>query len=55
MQAHVADCAKGLDLAAETVASKRELSTVIISGKRDSRVFTGWRKDLIGDSLLQML
>jgi ribonuclease D len=55
MQAHVADCAKGLDLAAETVASKRELSTVIISGNRDSRVFTGWRKDLIGESLLQML
>lgn len=55
MQAQVADCAKDLDLAAETVASKRELSTVIISGNRDSRVFTGWRKDLIGDSLLQML
>jgi len=55
MQAQVADCAKGLDLAAETVASKRELSTVIISGNHDSRVFTGWRKDLIGDSLLQML
>jgi ribonuclease D len=55
MQAQVADCAKGLDLAAETVASKRELSSVIISGNRDSRVFTGWRKDLIGASLLQML
>ncbi len=55
MQSQVADCAKDLDLAAETVASKRELSSVIISGNRESRVFSGWRRDLIGEQLLQLL
>ncbi|NQV85551.1 MAG: ribonuclease D [Woeseiaceae bacterium] len=53
--AQVAECAKDLDLAAETVASKRELSSVLISGSRDSRVFTGWRRELIGETLLQSL
>lgn len=55
LQAKVAECAQDLELAAETVASKRELSALIISGERDSRVFTGWRRELIGASLLQML
>jgi len=55
MQSQVADCAKDLDIAAETVASKRELSSVIISGICSSRVFQGWRKELIGDQLLQLL
>jgi len=55
MQAQVAECAKDLGLAAETVASKRELSTVIISGDRETRVFTGWRRELIGERLLQLL
>jgi ribonuclease D len=55
MQARVAACAQNLDIAAETVASKRELSAVIISGNRKSRVFSGWRADLIGDDLLGLL
>jgi ribonuclease D len=55
MQAQVAECAKDLNLAAETVASKRELSSVIISGNRETRVFTGWRRGLIGERLLQLL
>jgi ribonuclease D len=55
MQAQVAECAKDLDLAAETVASKRELSSVIISGDRETRVFSGWRRGLIGERLLQLL
>ena len=54
MQSAVAECAKDLGLAIETVASKRELSSVIISGKRDTRVFNGWRRELIGERLLQM-
>jgi hypothetical protein len=37
------------------VASKRELSSVIISGDRETRVFTGWRRALIGERLLQLL
>jgi ribonuclease D len=55
MQSQVADCARDLDIATETVASKRELSSVISSGARDSRVFTGWRRDLIGEALLKLL
>ncbi len=55
MQSQVARCARDLDVAAETVASKRELSAVITTGTRESRVFQGWRKALIGDQLLQML
>lgn len=55
MQATVADCAKDLQITAETVASKRELSSVIISGNHDTRVFQGWRLDLIGKQLLELL
>ena len=55
MQARVADCAGDLGIAAETVASKRELSAVIIAGNRQSRVFSGWRAALIGDELLTLL
>ena len=55
MQSRVAACARDLDIAAETVASKRELSAVIISGNRNSRVFSGWRAELIGDDLSALL
>ena len=55
MQKKVADCAEDLGLAAETVASKKELSAIILGGNRDSRIFGGWRSEVIGDSLLQML
>jgi ribonuclease D len=55
MQSLVANCAKDLDLAPETVASKRELSAVISSGNQETRVFSGWRRELIGDALLQLL
>jgi ribonuclease D len=55
MQSRVAACAAELDIAAETVASKRELAAVIVSGNRDSRVFGGWRAELIGDELLALL
>ena len=55
MQKQVADCAAELGLAAETVASKKELAAVIVGGARESRVFGGWRRDVIGASLLSML
>jgi ribonuclease D len=55
MQEKVAACAADLGLAAETVASKRDLSAVIIGGDRNSRVLTGWRRDLIGEQLLGLL
>ena len=55
MQKQVADCAADLGLAAETLASKRELSAVIIDGNRESRVLGGWRRELIGEQLLTLL
>lgn len=55
MQATVASCASDLGLSAETIASRKELSAVIISGKQDSRVFSGWRRELIGERLLELL
>ncbi len=55
MQKIVADCASDLGIAAETIASKKELSAVIIDGNRNSRVFEGWRRDLIGEQLTALL
>ena len=55
MQAIVQECAADLGLAAETIASRKELSGVIIGGKRESRVFEGWRRALIGERLLELL
>ena len=55
MQRRVAARAEELDIVAETVASKRELSAVIISGNRNSRVFSGWRADVIGNDLLELM
>lgn len=55
MQNIVAECANDLDIAAETIASRKELSAVIIDGNRDSRVFDGWRRDLIGEQLTSLL
>ena len=55
MQKQVGDCANSLGLAAETVASKRDLSAIIIGGDTESRVLGGWRRDLIGEQLLELL
>jgi len=54
MNAAVSACAEELEIAAEIIAPKKELSASI-NGYPDSRVFTGWRRDLIGESLLDML
>lgn len=55
MQQKVASCAAELGIAAETVASKRDLSAVVLGGDRDSRVLSGWRRELIGEELLALL
>ena len=55
MQSRVAAHAKELGLAAETVASKRELTAVIIGGSRTSRLLSGWRAALIGNELQELL
>ena len=55
MQKQVAARAEDLGIVAETLASKRELAAVIIAGERHSRLFTGWRADIIGRELLDLL
>lgn len=55
MQSRVAACAEKLGIVAETLASKRELSAVIVSGTQKSKLFSGWRADVIGEELLQLL
>ncbi|MEJ2298886.1 MAG: ribonuclease D [Woeseiaceae bacterium] len=55
MQSRVAACAAELDIAAETLASKRELSAVIVGGDRDSRLFDGWRAEIVGNDLADLL
>lgn len=55
MQSTVASCADDLGISAELLASRKELSAVIISGARNSRVFRSWRRELIGERLLELL
>ena len=55
MQAVVVSVAGELGLANEVVASRKELSAVIIRNDRDSRVFRDWRRELIGEQLLALL
>lgn len=55
IQKHVAECAADMGLAAETLASKRDLTAVIIGGQRQSKVLNGWRRELVGDKLLESL
>jgi ribonuclease D len=55
MQSAVAQCAGELGISAELLAPRKELSAVILSGRTESRVFQGWRRDLIGKQLLQLL
>lgn len=54
MQARVAACAGNLTLLPEVVASKKDLSAAL-AGDRYLRVFKGWRRELIGDTLLEIL
>lgn len=55
IQKHVAECAGDLGLAAETVASKRDLSAIIMGGDRQSKVLNGWRRELVGEKLLSLI
>lgn len=55
MQSLVQKVATEMSLAAETVASKRELSAILASGDQESRVFQGWRQDLVGNALQNLL
>jgi len=54
MQSEVAAAATDLGIVAELLAPRKELSTVML-GERQSRVFSGWRLEAIGQRLLSML
>ena len=55
MQTTVGRCADELGISAELIAPRKELSATILSGRTDSRVFQGWRRELIGEKLLRLL
>lgn len=55
MQHLVAGCAADLGLAAETLASKKDLVALIMNDHRDSRAASGWRRELFGEQLLQLM
>ena len=54
LSSRVSTIAKGLDIAAEILAPRKELADAL-EGRRDSRVFSGWRKDVVGTALLDLL
>lgn len=54
MQSLVAAQAGELGLQPEVLASRKEL-TAALAGERKLRVFRGWRREMIGDRLLEML
>ena len=55
MQSTVAECAGELGISPEVLAPRKELSGAVLDEPRNSRVFQGWRRELIGDRLLQLL
>ncbi len=55
MQTAVANRARELGISPELLAPRKELSAAILAGSKDSRVFRGWRRELIGEQLLRLL
>ncbi len=55
MQQRVAAAAEALGLANEIVASRKELSAAIHERDTSSRVFTDWRREIVGEELLSMI
>lgn len=54
MQARVSASAQSLGIVTEVVAPRKELSAAL-AGERNLRVFKGWRRDVVGNELLQLL
>jgi len=50
----VSDRAQELGIASELLAPRKELSSASL-GNRDSRVFGGWRREIVGAALLELL
>jgi len=49
-----AEAAKGLEINAEVLATRRELEK-LAAGKKDVSLLRGWRKDVVGEKLLAAL
>ena len=54
MQQIVAAMAGELGIAAEVLAPRKDL-VAAIAGDRNCRVFSGWRRELLGERLLEVL
>ena len=54
MHRRVSACAEEHGIATEIIAPRKELSAAML-GTRDSRVFRGWRSELVGAALLELL
>lgn len=54
MQEEVARKSAELGIAAEIVAPRKELASAML-GNCESRVFTGWRREVVGQRLLEMM
>ena len=54
MQRRVLNTAEELGLATELIAPKKELSAAML-GEKNLRIFRGWRRDLIGEALQELL
>jgi ribonuclease D len=54
MQQIVTACAEDVGISAEIVAPKKELSAAML-GMTESRVFKGWRREIVGNDLLELV
>jgi ribonuclease D len=54
MQKTVTACAEDLGISAELVAPKKELTAAML-GQTESRVFRGWRREIVGNDLLALV
>jgi ribonuclease D len=55
LQVRVAAHARELGIAAEVLASRKDLVAITMGRESESRVLAGWRRDVIGDDLLDLV
>ncbi len=55
LQRRVSECADDLGVAAETIASRKDLTAILTNEGRESKVLAGWRRELVGDDLLSLI
>ena len=54
LQQHVAGCAADLGVAAEVLASRKDLAALALGDPSGSRAVSGWRRQVVGDELLKI-